>query len=134
MTLPQSIREFLEEPNFAVLATLNADGTPQQTILWYYVEGDTLVMNTAAGRVKDRNLRRDPRISVCVVNGAQAVTIRGVAELDDDQSVAQADIRRMAVRYNGPSVAEEQSAGQFMREHRISIRLKMQHVVPQGFD
>jgi len=56
--LREDVLTFLEEPRFAVLATMNANGSPQQTVMWYEPRGDTIVMNTRRGRKKDRNLVR----------------------------------------------------------------------------
>ena len=53
-------RAFLNEKRFAVLATINKDGTPQQTVMWYELQGDEIMMNTAHGRLKDRNLAARP--------------------------------------------------------------------------
>src|ERR1700730_676842 len=89
--LSEKARAFLQERRFAVLGTLNADGSPQLTTMWYLLEGDTIVMNTMIGRIKDRNLRRDPRISLCVPDGYNYVTIAGTAELIDDSEIAQHD-------------------------------------------
>lgn len=132
--LSENVRRYLAEPYFGVLATINADGTPQQTVLWYEIQGETVMMNTAAGRLKDRNLRRDSRASLCVVNDGQGVTLRGRVELIDDQDVAQADIFRLAVRYDGEAQAEEAARGQFRKEHRVTIRMTVEGVVLQGFD
>lgn len=132
--LSENVRRFLAQPNFAVLATINADGTPQQTVLWYEIQGETVLMNTAAGRLKDRNLRRDSRASVCVMADGQGVTLRGRVELIDDQSIAQADIHRLAVRYNGAERADEQSRDQFSKEHRVTIHLKVESVVLQEIE
>jgi PPOX class probable F420-dependent enzyme len=132
--LDDSVRQFLAQPNFAVLATINADGTSQQTVLWYEIQGETVLMNTAAGRTKDRNLRRDNRASVCVTADGQGVTLRGHVELIDDQTIAQADIHRLAVRYDGAESAARQSRDQFGREHRVTLRMRVEGVVLQGFD
>ena len=134
MQLSDEIRQFLEQPNYAVLATINADGTPQLTVLWFELQGDEVMMNTAAGRLKDRNLRRDPRAAVCVTADGYGVTFKGTVELIDDQEIAQADIHRLAVRYDGPEAADRQSRNQFGKEHRVTIRLKPTSVTPQGFD
>ncbi|MBF6589385.1 MAG: PPOX class F420-dependent oxidoreductase, partial [Ktedonobacterales bacterium] len=77
MRIPEHVRRFLDEPRFAVLATLSPDGTPQQTVIWYELDGDEIVMNTAEGRIKSGNLRRDPRISLCVEDGYRYVTLTG---------------------------------------------------------
>src|ERR1700732_2123583 len=111
--LSDKARAFLNEKRFAVLATITADGTAQQTTMWYLLEGDIIVMNTKAGRVKDRNLRRDPRISICIEDGYHYLTISGTVELIEDQATAQHDIHRLAIRYNGEENAAAQMAHQF---------------------
>lgn len=66
--LTQDVVELLKDRNYAVAATLNRDGSPQLTIVWVDTDGQRLIVNTAEGRQKPRNLRRDPRISVLVFN------------------------------------------------------------------
>lgn len=134
LDLSADVLDFLAQPHHAVLATIGRDGMPQQTVLWYEFRDGVIVMNTAAGRVKERNIRRDPRISVCVTGGPRAVTFLGDAELIDDQEVAQRDIYQLAVRYNGPAVATRQSREQFSKEHRVTVRLVPSRAVLQGFD
>jgi PPOX class probable F420-dependent enzyme len=134
MQLEIHVRQFLEERRFAVAATINPDGTPQQTVMWYYLDGDEIVMNTAAGRQKPLNLRRDPRLSFCVESDYSYVTITGTAELVEDQEIAQADIRRLAIRYDGPEEGARQAAEQFSRQHRITIRMKVEHVIAHDIE
>lgn len=117
-------RKFLDEVRYAVVATINPDGTPQQTVLWYELQGDTILMNTARGRLKDDNLLRDPRLSFCVEDEYRYLTIKGVATLDDNQEHAQADIARLAARYRGPNAG----GSGFRNEHRVTIRLSIDHV------
>jgi PPOX class probable F420-dependent enzyme len=131
--LDPAVRAFLEEPRFAVLATANADGTPQQSVMWYELRDGLIMMNTAAGRVKAHNLHRDRRISICIEDGYRFVTITGEAELVDDQAVAQADIKALAVRYHDAIRAEEMAARDFSRQHRITILLPVDRVVAHGF-
>ncbi len=65
--LSEKARAYLQELRFAVLATINHDGTPQLTTMWYLLEDDgSILMNTKVGRAKERNMRRDPRISICI--------------------------------------------------------------------
>ena len=82
--LSEDVRTFLEEARFAVLGTVNANGSPQQTVMWYELRGATIVMNTRRGRKKDRNLIRDPRVSLCIEDGFRYVTLKGSIELVDD--------------------------------------------------
>src|SRR5690242_1955254 len=84
--LSEDLRRFLEEPRFAVVATINPDGMPQQTVVWYGLRGDEILMNTARGRRKERNLRRDPRLSLAVEDGYRYAAIAGIARLVDDQA------------------------------------------------
>ncbi|HEY3991396.1 MAG TPA: PPOX class F420-dependent oxidoreductase [Ktedonobacteraceae bacterium] len=128
-TLSDKARAFLNEKRFAVLATLNENGTIQQTAMWYLLEGDTIVMNTKAGRVKDRNLRRDPRISICLENGYHYLTISGTVELIEDQATAKRDIHRLAVRYDGEESATRQMAEQFSKEQRVTIHLTPERII-----
>src|SRR5215213_10609520 len=121
--LSDKLRAFLGEKRFAVLATINHDGTPQQTTMWYELRGDEIMMNTKAGRLKDSNLRRDPRISLCVEDGYRYVTLTGVVRLIEDQATAQADIKRLAERYHNPEKAARMVSDQFTKEQRITIRM-----------
>lgn len=127
--LDEQTRAFLAEPHFAVLATLNADGTIQQTVMWYDVDGDEILMNTAAGRVKDGNLRRDPRISVCVEDGYRFVTLSGAVRLNEDQATTQADIRRLALRYSDDPTNIDAETEHFRHEQRVSLRLNVARVI-----
>jgi PPOX class probable F420-dependent enzyme len=66
--------------NFAHLATLMPDGSPQNTAVWVEIEGDDIIVNTAEGRTKPRNLRRDPRVAISICdqeNPYRAAFIRG---------------------------------------------------------
>jgi PPOX class probable F420-dependent enzyme len=129
MRLQDNVRAFLREPRFGVLATIGSDGMPQQSVIWYDVEGDDILLNTRAGRVKDRNLRRDARASLCVADGYRYVTLEGVVEIDDDQPTAQADIRRLAIRYDGEESGNQQSAEKFSKQQRVTVRLKVEKVI-----
>ncbi len=131
--LSAAIRSFLEEPRFCTLATINRDGTPQQSVIWYQLQGDEIMMNTARGRLKDRNLVRDPRASICLEDGYRYLAIRGTVSLNADQTVAQEDIRHLSQRYHGPEKAEEQVRTQFSREERVTIRLSIDRVDAAGF-
>jgi PPOX class probable F420-dependent enzyme len=130
--LSDKARAFLRELRFGVLATINRDGTPQQSTVWYELQGDEIMMNTRRGRLKDRNLRRDPRCSLCFEDGYRYLTIRGTVTLIDDPSIAQPDIERLAITYYGRMKAEERMRDQFSREERVTIHLRIKHVTEYG--
>ncbi len=127
--LSEKARAFLLERRFAVLGTINQDGSPQLTTMWFLLDGDFIMMNTKAGRTKERNMRRDPRISVCVPDGYSYVTINGTVEMIDDQQIAQRDIYRLAVRYDGEEEAKRQMEEKFSQETRVTLYLKLEHII-----
>jgi len=65
--LSPDVRALLDEPNFAHLATLMPDGSPQSAPVWVGVEGDHVLVATGEGSLKAKNTRRDPRVSLSIV-------------------------------------------------------------------
>jgi PPOX class probable F420-dependent enzyme len=66
--LPPEIKQLLDRPNFAHLATLMADGSPQSVPVWVGREGDRILVCTGEGSLKARNTRRDPRVALSIVD------------------------------------------------------------------
>jgi len=66
--LTDKARKLFEAPNLLFVATVNQDGSPQVTPVWTHVENGNVTFNTAKGRVKERNLRRDPRIGLSITD------------------------------------------------------------------
>jgi PPOX class probable F420-dependent enzyme len=80
--LSEKARKLFAEPNYMYVATLNTDGSPQVTPVWTDVEDGRIRFNTAIGRAKERNLRRDPRIGLSISdreNPWDKVDVRGRA-------------------------------------------------------
>ena len=135
MKLSSQALDFLNEVRFGVLATVNADGSPQQTVMWYLpVDGDTILMNTKKGRVKDKNLERDGRASLCIEEGQKYVAMRGAIEVDNDPARGQETMLAITTRYVGAEEAEKQMAEGFGKQHRITLTLKIDAVDTHGFD
>jgi len=132
--LREDVRTFLEEARFAVLATVNANGSPQQTVMWYELRGDTIVMNTRRGRKKDRNLIRDPRVSLCIEDGFRYVTLEGSIEMVDDPATGQADIAALARRYHNAAKAEQMVRDEFAFQERVTLLLHVERADVHGFD
>ena len=87
MSLNDEIRRLLDGRHFAVLATINPDGAPQTSAMWVGRDGDDVLMSTVAGRRKHRNLERDPRASVTILDSDDPynyVELRGTATLSED--------------------------------------------------
>lgn len=68
--LSESAIRLVDGKNYAVLATLNPDGSPHTSVVWVGRDGGDLLFSTVAGRVKHRNMMRDPRVSVSVIDSA----------------------------------------------------------------
>ncbi len=82
--LDQQVRALLDGRNFPIVATVDPDGTPRSSVVWIKRDGDELLFFTLAGRTKERNLSRDPRISVSVFGTANpyfSAEIRGTAKV-----------------------------------------------------
>ena len=102
-TIPASHADLLKKVAFANLATLNADGSPQVTPVWVDFDGTHLIVNTARGRVKTKNLARDARVALSIAepeNPYRYLGIQGrVAEMTE--AGADAHIDKMAKKYLG---------------------------------
>ncbi len=124
---PDARALLLDDLRFATIATLNPDGSPQQAVVWFRVDGDDLVVNSADGRVWPANLRRDPRISLTIEDGYRWLSIAGAVTVVDAIGPAQADIAEMARRYHAdePERAEAMIRDRFQRQSRVSFRLPL---------
>ena len=102
-SIPDKYRDLFTKRAFASLATLMPDGGPQVTPVWVDLEGDLVLVNTARGRQKDKNMRRDPRVAMAIIdpeNPYRYLEIRGrIAEITEEG--ADAHIDKMAKKYLG---------------------------------
>jgi PPOX class probable F420-dependent enzyme len=115
------------DSNLGALATLRTDGTAQVTPLWVDWDGESIVINTALGRVKERHMRRDPRVSILVIdksNPQRYVSVTGDATLDTEG--AEDHIDRMAKKYLG--VDKYPVAARAPGERRVIARIRPSHV------
>jgi PPOX class probable F420-dependent enzyme len=128
--IPESHADLLKKPAFANLATLNADGSPQVTPVWFDFDGTNLRMNTARGRMKDRNLRRDPRIAVSIMdpeNPYRYIGIQGrVIEMTENG--ADAHIDKLAKKYINKDTYPWRAPG----EVRVSLKIAIDKVHTNG--
>jgi len=94
-----AIRTYLDRPRFGTLSTIDADGAPFAAVVWYDLEGDTILINTAEGRRWPANLRRDPRCSFMVEDRYDYVQVIGRAQIDENQERGQAQLKLVAAKY-----------------------------------
>jgi PPOX class probable F420-dependent enzyme len=130
--LPAPVRAMLEEPNFGHLATVMPDGSPQVTTIWVDTDGEHVVVNTALGRQKPRNLERDRRVAISVVdrnNQYRQAMIRGRVEEMTTEG-AEAHIDRMAKKYLGQDVYPHRREG----ERRLLLKIRPTSVRTQGLE
>ncbi|HSF28539.1 MAG TPA: PPOX class F420-dependent oxidoreductase [Nitrosopumilaceae archaeon] len=101
--IDESVLSLLTGKNFAFVATLMKDGSPQITPTWIDFDGKAILINTAEGRVKQKNLSRDPRIAISIVdhnNPYNMVTIRGKV-MEQTSEGADEHIDKLTKRYLG---------------------------------
>jgi PPOX class probable F420-dependent enzyme len=128
VTLTPARREFLAGRHYAVVATLNADGSIQQTVVWYMLDGDQIRFSISAGSVKAANLRRQPTISLTVEDGPRYLTLSGAAQVEPpDLELRMA----LATRYLGPEKAPEWVARR-PDAPRASVRMTIVRAYGQG--
>ena len=129
VALPPSARSLLEDRAYGHLVTRNADGSPQLSMVWFDAEGDELLCNTAEGRVKVRNMRRDPRVIVSVqdladpqsyllVHGRAAITSEGAA----------AHLQKLAERFLDPAEQEMLERYRGTDEERLLVRIAPERI------
>ena len=128
--LPEKIRTALEEPQFWHLATVNPDGSPQVTTMWVSTRDGKILLNTALGRKKPRNLERDGRIAMSwsdPQNGYHSASIQGRVVGSYTGEQAEQDIDDLAQKYIGQSPYPWRSPG----EQRITYLVEPTHVYHQ---
>jgi PPOX class probable F420-dependent enzyme len=120
-----SIAKLFEGKNFAFLATLMKDGSPQVTPTWVNIDknNNTILVNTAKGRIKHRNISRDPRVAVSVIdfsNPYDMVTVRGRVVEQINGKDADQHIDELAKKYLDKEKYPRRRAG----EERVILRIK----------
>jgi len=125
-TLSEGVKKLFLEPNFAHLATLMPDGSPQVTPVWVDLEDGRILVNTAEGRAKPRNVRRDPRVAISITkqdNPYASAFIRGrVVEMRHEG--ADELIDRLAKKYIGQDRYPWRQPG----EQRLIMVIEPEHV------
>jgi PPOX class probable F420-dependent enzyme len=103
--IPESYLDLIKDEMkaFACLATLMKDGSPQLTPIWFNTDGTHILINSAVGRVKDRNMRRNPRVALVIIDPNDPyryIQIRGkVVEITTQG--AREHIDRLSKKYTG---------------------------------
>jgi PPOX class probable F420-dependent enzyme len=128
--IPEKYRDLFNKRAFASLTTLMPDGSPQTTPVWVDIEGDQVIFNSAKGRQKDKNVRRDPRVALAIVdpdNPYRYLEVRGkVSEITEDG--ADAHIDRMAKKYLGQDKYPYRQPG----EVRVIYKIRPEHTTTMG--
>jgi len=129
-SIPDSYRDLLTKKSFAHLATLNEDGTPQSTPVWIDYDGKNVLVNTARGRRKDRNMRERPSVAISVAdpdNPYRYLEIRGKV-VGVTEEGADAHIDKLAARYMNAESYPFRQPG----EVRVIFSIKPEHTTSMG--
>jgi PPOX class probable F420-dependent enzyme len=128
--IPEKYLDLFSKPAFASLATKMPDGRPQVTPVWCDFDGTHVIVNSAKGRQKDRNMRRDPHVSLAIMdpdNPYRYLEVRGdVVEITEEG--ASAHIDRMAKKYLGKDKYPYAQPG----EVRVLYKIKPLHTTSMG--
>jgi PPOX class probable F420-dependent enzyme len=114
----------LDGKNYAVLATVNPDGSPQTSVVWVGRDGSDLLFSTIEGRRKHRNMVRDPRVSVTVIDSADAenyVELRGRVSMTPD--VGRQVDTELSWKYDGKDPGADRPGAV-----RVVVRMTVDHV------
>lgn len=129
-TIPNKWQDLFEKKVFANLATVMPNGAPQVTPVWVDFDGENVLVNTAEGRQKDKNLQREPRVSLALLdpeNPYRYLEVRGrVVERTHDG--ADEHINKMAKKYLGKDVYPFRQPG----EVRVLYKIKPEHFNSMG--
>jgi PPOX class probable F420-dependent enzyme len=131
-TLSNKARSFLRDNHLTVFSTINRDGSPQlTTVLYAHNDDETIVMNVQRNSQKAKNMRRDPRVSMCVRDGNRHVSMYGAIEFIDDAEIIRRDLERLGLLgffLAGDEDARRDDAANTMAQQRVSVRFKIQKV------
>jgi PPOX class probable F420-dependent enzyme len=130
--LPEKVRNAIEGAQFWHLATVNPDGSAQVTTVWVKPRDGNIVVNSALGRKKTRNIERNPRVGLSWVdpeNGYHSAAIQGRVVETYTGDEAEADIDSLAEKYLGQTPYPWRAPG----EHRISFVIEPTHVCHQDY-
>ena len=126
MTLTENQAALLREKHFAELVTLMPDGSPQISPVWVDTDGTNVLINTAAGRLKTRNIERDPRVAVAVLDPAspyeRVLNIRGRV-ISVSPEGADDHIDSLAKKYLGV----DSYPGRNPAEQRVILTIEVDH-------
>ena len=128
--IPANFRDLFSKPAFASLATIMPDGRPQVTPVWCDFDGTFVIFNTAKGRQKDRNIRRDPRVSLSILdpdNAYRYLEIRGRV-IEITEKGADEHIDKLAKKYLGVDKYPRRQPG----EVRLILKIAPERVRAQG--
>lgn len=131
-TLTKAAIELLNKPFIGTLVTLNPDGSPQITPIWIDYDGKHVLVNTAEGRKKPRNLKNDPRVALAVVDPNDpwhVLSLRGRVVAMEHEG-ADAHIDKLAKKYLGKETYPFRQPG----EQRVILRIAPERIVMQPSD
>ena len=129
-SIPEKYQDLFEKKAFANLATVMPDGTPQVTPVWIDFDGNHVLVNSARGRQKDKNMERNPAVSLSIMdpdNPYRYLEVRGrVAEITEEG--AEEHIDKMAKKYMGLDKYPLRSPG----ERRVLYKIEPEHTTHMG--
>jgi PPOX class probable F420-dependent enzyme len=127
--LTESQSRMFSEPYYGIVSTVRPDGSPHSTVVWVDYDGENVVFNTAEGRVKPRNIRRNPNVGLTVLDPQDPfrwIAVSGPAEMSEEGAAEH--INELSHKYNGKDYDLPPD------QQRLIVRIKPEKVTAVGLD
>ena len=128
--IPEGFQDLFEKKSFAHLATINPDGSPQNTPVWLEFDGTHILINSSKGRKKDRNMRTEARVALSILdldNAYRYLEVRGrVVDITAEGGIDQ--INKLAKKYLGEETYPWLQPG----EERVTYKIAPDHCTSMG--
>lgn len=134
VTIPETYLDLFQKPVVVALVTVMPDGRPQATPVWCDYDGTHVIVNTARGRRKDRNMSANPHVAVLALDPANPyrwIEVRGTVESSSEEGAVDV-INALSKKYRGVEDFYRDKPGQRGQEQRVTYRIRPEKVNTSG--
>jgi PPOX class probable F420-dependent enzyme len=123
VSVPDKLNDLFHRPIVSTLVTVMPDGSPQATPVWFIFEDDHIIVNTARGRQKDRNMQHNAKVALSIIdpqNPYHWAEVRGhIVEITEEN--ANRDIDRLSFKYTGNAVYQFHRPNETRVTYKIAV-------------
>ncbi len=132
--IPDNFKDLLEGPVFITLVTIMPSGQPQATPVWCNYDGTHVLINTARGRQKDKNLQANPRVTILAIdpkNPYRWIEVRGRVDESTEEGALD-HINQLSALYTGNPDYYSRNPSRRNQETRVTYKIRPEHVNTNG--